>query len=316
MGASYLYYKEANGRMKVGEPIVWIKATVADNWEIGASATVDTMSGASPRYVGNDTGTPYQSLSSASIRDKRTAGDLKVKRRFGDFAVGVSHAQSKEDDYRSKAYGLDAEYTFNQKATTLSLGLGRSNDVVGSSENPDLSEPRRVKEVTFGITQVLNANALAQSILEYSNGRGFYNDPYKITITTFFDGAGQIDATRPLAFFPDTRPNARRNWAWLNKLRLNLPDQNATLQTDLRLTRDSWGVKSQALEVNWVQRINDTLQITPGLRYYSQNAANFYSPVITLPRPSVLSSDQRLAAFGSFTPSIKLSYLLTRHEYI
>jgi outer membrane receptor protein involved in Fe transport len=60
--------------------------------------------------------------------------------------------------------------------------------------------------------------------------------------------------------------------------------------------------------LNWVQRIGDQWKITPGVRYYSQSAADFYAPIIiSLPR-QYQSSDQRLAAFGSFTPSIKASW--------
>ena len=43
----------------------------------------------------------------------------------------------------------------------------------------------------------------------------------------------------------------------------------------------------------------------PALRYYAQSAANFYSPVIPKPQPDVLSSDQRLGAFGGLSPSLR-----------
>jgi hypothetical protein len=196
----------------------------------------------------------------------------------------------------------------NDKATTLTAGFGRSGDVVGSSENPNLREPRAVRDFTIGVTQVLNANALFQSVLELSRGKGYYNDPYKLTITTNFDATGNVDSTRPFSFMPDTRPANRRNVAWLNKLRLALPDRNAVLQLDARLTRDSWGISTQALEASWVQSFGEGWQITPGLRYYSQSAADFYSPTIPTPRPQLQSSDQRLAAFGSLTPKLNVGY--------
>jgi hypothetical protein len=41
------------------------------------------------------------------------------------------------------------------------------------------------------------------------------------------------------------------------------------------------------------------------LRYYTQTAASFYSPVIPQPQPEFLSSDQRLAAFGGLSPSLR-----------
>ncbi|HEY4999941.1 MAG TPA: DUF3570 domain-containing protein, partial [Usitatibacter sp.] len=41
------------------------------------------------------------------------------------------------------------------------------------------------------------------------------------------------------------------------------------------------------------------------LRYYTQDAADFYSPTVPASRPAVLSSDQRLGAFGGLSPSLR-----------
>ncbi|HUI99101.1 MAG TPA: DUF3570 domain-containing protein, partial [Usitatibacter sp.] len=46
--------------------------------------------------------------------------------------------------------------------------------------------------------------------------------------------------------------------------------------------------------------------VRPALRYYMQAAADFYSPVVPRPQPAVLSSDQRLAAFGGLSPSLRV----------
>ena len=43
----------------------------------------------------------------------------------------------------------------------------------------------------------------------------------------------------------------------------------------------------------------------PSLRYYTQTAADFYARVVPQPLPEVLSSDQRLAAFGGLAPSLR-----------
>jgi hypothetical protein len=46
------------------------------------------------------------------------------------------------------------------------------------------------------------------------------------------------------------------------------------------------------------------------LRYYTQGAADFYSPVVPRPQPEVLSSDQRLGAFGALSPSLRVTLRL------
>ncbi len=52
-------------------------------------------------------------------------------------------------------------------------------------------------------------------------------------------------------------------------------------------------------------RVRSRLSLRAALRYYTQSAADFYSPVIPRPAPAVLSSDQRLAAFGGLSPSVR-----------
>ena len=47
--------------------------------------------------------------------------------------------------------------------------------------------------------------------------------------------------------------------------------------------------------------------ITPSVRYYTQSAADFYSPLVPArPPPAILSSDQRLSAFGGLSPSLRV----------
>src|SRR5471032_1549796 len=77
IGITLLGYKE-RGLMKVTEPVVWGHAQFLDVWEVQASAAVDIITGASPQLVSNVTGRPVQTISGASINDRRNTGDVKV----------------------------------------------------------------------------------------------------------------------------------------------------------------------------------------------------------------------------------------------
>ena len=302
MGASILGYKE-RGLMKATEPILFGHAIIDDVWEIEASAVGDILTGASPQLVTNINGQPMQVLTGASVHDRRHAGDAKVGRRFGDLTLSASAAVSNEHDYHSKAGGVEARRDFNDRNTTLTLGYGRANDHVGSGIDPSLNEPRTTDQYLVGVTQVLSPVALVQSSLAYSNGRGWYNDPYKLTLTFYPDQALP-------ALLPDLRPDHRRSWAWLTRYRRHFAAQRGTLQADYRYFEDDWGVRAHTLELAWEQQLDERWSLRPALRYYTQGAADFYSPVIPRPAPRFQSSDQRLAAFGGLSPSLRATLRL------
>jgi hypothetical protein len=302
MGASILGYKE-RGLMKATEPILFGHAVIDDVWEVEASAVGDILTGASPQFVTNVSGRPVQVLTGASVHERRHAGDAKVGRRFGDLVISASAAVSNEHDYHSKAGGVEAREDFNDRNTTVTLGYGRANDHVGSAIDPSLDQPRTTDQWLAGVTQVLSPVSLVQSSLAYSDGRGWYNDPYKFTLT-FYPGEELP------ALLPDLRPDHRRSFAWLTRYRRHFAQQQGTLQADYRYFTDDWGVRAHTLEVAWEQQLGERWSLRPALRYYTQAAADFYSPVIPQTAPRLISSDQRLAAFGGLSPSLRASVRL------
>ena len=298
VGITLLGYKE-RGLMKVTEPVLWGRAQFLEAWEVQASAAIDIITGASPQLLTNASGKPVQSISGASINDRRNTGDVKVTRRFGDFSLSASRALSKENDYHSKSFGLEGRLDLNQRNTTLVAGYGAANDRVLSRDDSHLNERRDTREYLFGVTQVLSPTALLQSTLSASRGRGWYNDPYKITFTFYPDGAPIVMA--------DRRPDHRDSYAWLTRYRRHFPEANGTLQADYRYYRDDWGIRAHTLEVAWQHALDERWSVRPALRYYTQDAADFYSPTVPRPQPAILSSDQRLGAWGGVSPSLRVA---------
>lgn len=298
IGITLLGYKE-RGLMKVSEPVLWGHAQIADVWEVQASAAVDIITGASPQLVSNLSGKPVQVVTGASVRDRRTTGDAKLTRHFGNLALSGSIAESNENDYHSHAYGIEGRVDLDQKRTTLTAGYGRSNDRVGSSIDATLDEPRHTDEYLVGVTQILSPLAVVQSTLTVSRGTGWFNDPYKLTLTFYPDQVLPV-------LMSDRRPDHRNTVAWLTRYRRHFADANGTLQADYRYFRDDWGIRAHTLEVAWQQDLGPRWSVRPALRYYTQGAADFYSPVVPRPQPEILSSDQRLGAFGGLSPSLRV----------
>lgn len=295
-GFSVLGYRE-RGLMKVTEPVAWVRAE-REGWEIRASALVDIITGASAQLVTNLGGAPVQTISGASISDRRRAGDVRLAKRLGEVTLAASRSVSNEEDYRSRAYGLEARWDLDEKRTTLVAGYGKANDRVGSADDLSLDERRDTEEFLAGLTRVLSPAAVVQTTLQSSRGRGWYNDPYKFTLTSYPGGGAP-------AFAADRRPDARASLAWLTRFRHHFEGRAATLQADYRYYRDDWGVRAHALEVAWHQDLGGDWALRPALRYYTQSQADFYGAEIPRPQPAVFSSDQRLAAFGGLSPSVR-----------
>ncbi|MEP7154393.1 MAG: DUF3570 domain-containing protein [Betaproteobacteria bacterium] len=310
MGLRVLSYRESGDRMKVTEPVLWLKTPVFDNWEVAASGTIDIVSGASPEIVSNRSGKPVQILSGASgpITDRRKAGDVSLKRKIGDNTISLSRSMSTEDDYTSHAWGANATFDFNERNTTLAVGYGKSNDRVGSTLVPSLDARRDTHEYLLGLTQILDRYSLVQSNITRTMGSGYYNDPYRLTQSIITNAAGG----QSLNLFVDTRPSARPQWAWLTRYKRALAAQQAVVTAEYRYFTDDWGIRSHTLFASWLQTVNETWKIEGGLRYYSQRQADFYRAEITsLPAPQYTSSDQRIAGFGAFEPSLKAIMQLT-----
>jgi hypothetical protein len=280
----YRDWQPGASRMRVRSPSLYALAPLTDNLSVEGSLVYDAMSGASPLY--------FNTLSGASglgITDYRTAGDLKVTRWFDRFAVGVGGAVSSERDFLSRAYSVDVRTWTPDKNRTLAFGAATTHDSLDSTNGIAEGRRRETYEFMFGVTQVLDARSILQSNVTWSRGRGYYDDPYKPG---------------------DARPSTRRLLAWLTRYNHHLPGPDATLRFTYRLLADSWGADSHMLAVEWVQALPRGFTIAPGLRYYTQHAADFYfdPPVPRGLKPGQpYTADTRLSAFGALTPTLDLS---------
>ena len=290
-------------RIKVTAPQVYVQAPIAGEWSIEASGVLDSVSGASPRWH-----TQHTQLSGASqMSDERKAGDVKITRYLPRAAVSASVAYSSEHDYTSNALGLDARWSSDDNNRTWTVGYGHASDTIDTtySGGSVINQHKTTNEFMAGITQVLTPTDIAQLNLTRSLGSGYYSDPYKTL---------------------DSRPNQRDAWIALARWNHYVGQFDASIRSSYRYYSDTFGVQSHTVGVDWVQPAGQWT-FTPGARYYSQSAASFYlDPILdaqgqydqiaVLTRAANLyggnqSTDQRLAAFGAVTLSIKVSYAFT-----
>ena len=283
-------------RVKVTAPSLYVLAPLSTRWSLEGSLVSDSVSGASPRY--------HSAISGASrMSDERHAGDLKLTRYHERSTWGVGVAASSEHDYKSTALSLDASFSSEDNNTTWNLGIGHSNDRIGSTNDASLHEKKRTTELMVGVTQAWTRADLVQFNLTFNQGRGFFSDPYKE---------------------PDIRPRQRDQRIALLRWNHHFEGQGATLRSSYRYYRDTFGIKAHTVTGEWVQPVGPRWTVTPSLRLYTQSAASFYfDPVydpdvgepyppgyFTSP-PTYISPDQRLAAFGGVTLGLKLAVQVT-----
>jgi len=277
----YLDYRDwqpGASRMTVRSPSLYTLIPLNDTTEFEGSLVYDAMSGASPLA--------FNTLSGASglgVTDYRTAGDAKMTKYFGDWAVGVSGVVSSERDYLSRGGALDVRFFSDDRNRTYAVSIAGANDWVRPTHHEIPPAPRNSLEYLAGITQALSPTQIIQSNVTYSYGHGYFNDPYKLL---------------------DRRPGERRIFAWLTRYNQYFAGQDGALRLSYRYLHDSFGSNSNTLTAAWVQALPREWTVTPELRYYTQSSAwFFYGPPpgtgFQLGQPFTM--DTRLSAFGAFT---------------
>lgn len=263
----------------------------------GVNLTYELMSGASPWYVQPVAGKPIQQMSGASIREERIAAEVSAGRALGRALVTLTGGVSDEDDYESLSGGVSVERSDEAQLVTWSAGARYSADRLEPTQGAFETGTRRDRRSTLsayvGVAPVIGERTLLQLGGSASYSEGYLSDPYKQVYV--IDRGGGIPG---LEF--DSRPDERRTWTASAKLRHHLDSPDAAVHLDYRFYRDDWDLESHTTTLAWHQRFAVDWVLAPSVRYYSQGAAEFYSPWFSEVTPDGhMSSDYRLSPFGA-----------------
>ena len=264
---------------------------VGENYGLTLNSSYESMSGASPWYaLRSFDGEKSIVMSGATIHEQRRDYNLTMRRYHDNGNYAISLGTSKENDYDSWSGGFDMSRNFNDNQATLSGGISMSNDDINPTDaalfNRVMDESKRTASGFFSVSQIINQNSFFQSSLNVTRHNGFLTDPYKLG---------------------DRRPESKTQIAWSNAYRRFFTSLDAAMHLDLRLYDDSFGINSVTLHASWYQNYGDNWQITPSIRYYSQSAADFFTPANDFSSPALLnSSDYRLAAYGAVSGGLQL----------
>lgn len=338
-----LYYQEDQGRIRSLDAIVKLNHDFGDERVLGVTASVDSLSGGSPNGAvaqhqaqtfttpsaragedderereGDDDEAGKEYIVAAgeqpldpSFRDLRVAADLSWSQPLGiGNRLALGGHVSVEHDFMSASANLLFSHDFNRKNTTLAFGVSGELDrikpvggiPVAGSDFSQLqkggTDSKHVLGAQLGVTQVLTRSWLVQLNLSLDSAQGYLDDPYKIV--------SQVDAAGvATGYLFESRPDSRRrSSAYLgSKLALG----RSVLDVAWRYGMDDWGIHSQTVEAQWRLPIGGATYLQPQLRWYRQQAADFYSLYLAPGTPAgFASADPRLAAFDARTAAVKL----------
>jgi len=272
-------------------------APVADSWSVALDVGWEDMSGASPWFVGESAdGDPKVIMSGASIEDTRTEVSVTTRYYFDRGNGGLNYTYSDEDDYESNAVGLDGSFNSEDGMTTYSAAVSVSDDDIdptqGAVPTNTLGNNKDIYSAWVGVSRIVSKTAIVRFGLSYTYRDGFLTDPYK---------------------FHDSRPDERKEWTVSTGYRQFFDNLNAALHVDYRYFNDDWDVQSHTVDVAWQQNINPVVRLTPFIRYYSQEEAEFFYN-IQPENERYFADDYRLSSFGAFSYGLRASRVIGNWE--
>ena len=216
---------------------------------------------------------------------------------------------------------------FYNKNTTLSAGFSFAHDVlnpVGGVSNPLTpilpsaqsymedqgyrlnalgdEETKDTIDLLFGLTQVINRRMLVQLNYSYSSVDGYQNDPYKLVSQV--DDSGIVQQN-----LYESRPDQRTKQSLFAQTKYHFED--SILDFSYRYMWDDWGISSNTFDVRYRVPVS-TGYIEPHIRYYQQDAADFYQPFIydSQALPDYVSADYRVGDLDGITVGLKYGFPL------
>jgi len=264
---------------------------VGDNATVSFDVLHETLSGASPWFNSESSnGSPVTTMSGASIAEQRNEMAVKLTQFKDAETHSVGLVNSQENDYSAQAFSYDYAIDLSKKNTTLSTGVSFSNDRIFPNQSTPLhqnslegidTDKKTIQSVYFGVSQNINVRMIGKLGVSHTQLSGYLSDPYKLF---------------------DRRPDSRTQTVLSAGLRYFSSGHQAAYHLDYRYYEDDWGVRSDTLAFKTYINLQNKWQIAPGLRYYSQHGADFYSPFI--PTGSSVgndyhSEDFRLSFYGA-----------------
>ncbi|MEM6708333.1 MAG: DUF3570 domain-containing protein [Pseudomonadota bacterium] len=287
-----LYHAYSGDGLEVHGPSVLVRKGYKDKVSVWANYYVDMLTSASVDVEA--TASEY-----TEERVERSAG---VDYLHGKTSIGFSWTNSEEDDYSAHSYRLGVSHDFFGDLTTVGISYARGDDVVRRNGDAVFEEEAGRQVYRVDLTQILTKSLIVNVNYEGVTDEGFLNNPYRQV--RYLDP----NAARGFSYESELYPNTRTSSAAAVRAMYFLP-YRASLKGEFRGYSDSWGISAWNAEVAYVHPFANGLTFDLKYRYYTQDAADFYSDLF--PRQQAqnfLARDKELSTFETHTIGAGISY--------
>jgi hypothetical protein len=357
---AFLYYGESDGRVQAAEPAIYAGRNLGDDDRIDLRLVVDVLTGATPNGAHASTVPQTFTTPSGSGSYTTPAGETPLDETFhdtrvaagADWTISLDRLSklvlginvSSEYDYISAGISSTYSRDFNNRNTTLTAGIAFNNDTINPvggvpiefapMVEQDLplnrsgsSETKTISDFIIGVTQIVNRKTIIQLNYTFGMTDGYQNDPYKIvTVVDPLTGLPTLPtmaAAGDLPYVYEKRPDSRqRNALFFNSAHHLTED---VIHFSYRYFWDDWGISSHTLDLKYRYQLANSY-LMPHVRYYSQDAADFYIHNLKLGTDidastgvvsrQYASNDYRLAKSVTTTLGLKYGIPLSQNSEI
>lgn len=290
--ADVMYHYYDGGGVTIDGPALLIRKKFAEKYAVNASFYMDMVSSASIDVI--TTASPY--------REERTQYGVGFEYLRGKVTYGVSFSNSSENDYESDSASFSISQDMFGDLTTVALFFSRGWDDVTSRSDPLLADEIDRRIYGANVTQIATKQLILGFSFETITEEGFLNNPYRQV--RFVDPGAALGYSYEFERYPRTRTGN----AFAARARWHLP-YRAAMQADYRIYSDTWEILSHTAEIGYTHPLRDDLTLDVHYRYYTQDAAEFYSDLFpTANFQNFLGRDKELATMTSHTLGFGVAY--------
>jgi hypothetical protein len=290
------YYWERSTRVVV--PAAGVAVEAPNGLRMNVDYLVDVIASASVAQTGGGADGVFTELRhgvGAGAGKRFALGDNELD-------VRVHAIYSTEDDYKSWIYGANGSFSWNDKDSTLSLGLTRVSDTVQNNADATFRGELKGLTTSLGFSQILSPVLMLGLGYEIVYLEGFLGNPYRRALI----GALPRNEAPPS---DRLRHNIEGQLSWY------LPSSQTTLQLYGRAYVDSWDVRAITPELRVYQQLGRDLVTRLRYRYYAQTRASFALPTgetkYAVGYTGPLTNDPKLSEFHSHQVGARFEYTLT-----
>jgi len=290
--ADVMYHYYDGGGVTIDGPSLLVRKKFAEKYAVNASYYVDMVSSASIDVI----------TTASEYSEERKQYGFGFEYLRGKVTYAAAFSNSKENDYNADTASVSVSQDMFGDLTTVALSFTRGWDDV--TRRGDATFADKIDRRIYGVdvSQIVTRRMILGASYEAITEEGFLNNPYR--------QVRYVDPDEALGYGYEFEryPRTRTGNALGLRARWFLP-YRAAVQADYRFYTDTWEISSHTGELAYTHPLGDEWVFDVHYRYYTQDAAEFYSDLF--PRQNFqnfLARDKELASMQSHTLGFGVAY--------